>query len=527
MYTPPPVAGLAHSHSRHLPLVQAEAWLRCYGYRTPSLPAGCLESLTEFTRCPTALASLDRSALTAEEYQCTGVLEQDFIELCLRMGYIEVPKIMAHPTPATLANEETDSVTDGPAGAGQTTDRFSFFRPKVQVVLESDDPKSVRELHIRGWKIDEKMMGILAKCLPALASLHTISWWNVGLTEDTFSWFLRILRQCPCVRLTSITLRTNMVDDEGARLISQALQSLQVTNKNLVSLNLAFNHVSDRGAGYIAEALRLHRSLLSLNLAGNRVGDKGALALAEILRHFPLTHKEIVERRKILMEKELQKQPRSPATSQHEDSKSDRPPSHQNTEKSQAAKAMKVSGKKKEKDTPKKEDKSTTNNHATSSTTSLSAQAKKEDTKAARKQLANPDPKPVRGKPVKSATKRGAVSEQEPEPSEVTNPLLEAAESRHGQIFLYGNKVLMNLNVSGNRITEDGLSGFLSSMETQVRESKLIPGTRTPTGLLRLSLARNSFSPSSPVFLRLQELMLGRDPTSNPPSTEETAKDPQ
>lgn len=35
----------------------------------------------------------------AEEYQCTGVLETDFAELCTRSGYTDFPKVVTRPRP--------------------------------------------------------------------------------------------------------------------------------------------------------------------------------------------------------------------------------------------------------------------------------------------------------------------------------------------------------------------------------------------------------------------------------------------
>ncbi|XP_063296484.1 leucine-rich repeat-containing protein 71 isoform X2 [Pelobates fuscus] len=501
--------------------------------------------------------ALDRTHLTAEDYQCTGILEQDFTELCYRVGYIEIPKVLAYPsTPGSEKTENSECADVIQVGSGQTSDRFSYFKPKIQIIMENEDPKSIKEISIRGWKIESKMISVLAKCLPALANLQTVSCWNVGLTDDTFSSFVDILHRCPNVRkvilegtplpqqsfhklitddlpFTHISLRNNKIDDEGARLLSQSLRSLKMTNKSLAVLTLAFNHISDLGACHIAEALRLHRALLSLNLASNQIGDKGALALAEILGHFSLTHTEIVQRRKLLMEKESRDHPRSPATSRHGDAKSDRPPSHQSTvalDKSQVLKSNKGSVKKNPKDAQKKEDKSVANSHGggTSSIMNQAAPAKKDDSKSSKKQLANPDPKNVKGKPVRSATKRTPITEQEKtEHSEITmNPLLEQAVSRDGKIFLSGNKVLMNLNLTGNRITEQGLRGFLTAMETQVQESTLIPGTKTHTGLLRLSLTGNNFSPASATYLRLQELMCNRDPINKPTgSPEDSPKD--
>ncbi|XP_056402225.1 leucine-rich repeat-containing protein 71 isoform X3 [Hyla sarda] len=470
----------------------------------------------------TGFGNQDKTGLTADEYQCTGNLEQDFTELCGRLGYIEIPKVIPRSrppsTPASDKNVFDESVytsdKDSQSGTGPTKDRYSYFKPSIRVELESEDGRSVREISIRGWKIDEKMMGIFAKCLPALPILHKINLWNVGLTDKTFTLFVNILRHCPSVKVISlegnplpdqsyyklisddlglvhISLRNNQIIDEGARLISQILQSLKMTNKNLATLVLSYNHITDLGAAYIAE----------------------------VLGRFALTHTETVERRRLLLEKEAQEQPRSPTTSRHADAKSERPLSHHSSsamdkaEKSQVQKAKSSISKKKEKDPQKKEDKSVSSMvTGTSTVATQPGLTKKEDPKASKKQTSNSDQKNTRGKAVKSATKRAALPEQEVEQTEDINPLLEQAEFKDGKVYLSGNKVLISLNLSRNKITEKGLKSFLAAVETQVQETKPASAVRTQTGLLRLSLGRNKFPAECSTFTQIQEIMLSRDP---------------
>ncbi|XP_075463773.1 leucine-rich repeat-containing protein 71 isoform X2 [Ascaphus truei] len=498
-----------------------------------------------------ALISVDRTSLTPEDYQCTGNLDLDFTELCNRVGYTEIPKVVTRlrvpttPAPEKTTNEEavTMSEKSSLAALSHIQEKFSYFKPSIQAELESEDGKSVREIAIRGWKIDDSMLGIFSKCLPALPNLHVISLWNVGLTNATFASFLDILPHCANVKvvkldgnplaqqsyyklirddllLAHLSLRNNKINDEGARLISEALQSLKMTNKNLISLNLSFNHIADPGARYIAEALRLNRSLLTLNLSNNQIRDDGAEALAEVLGHLSLTHKEIVERRRLLMEKESQEQPRSPALSRHGESKSDRPQSHQSNtviekpDKSQVLKPSKSALKKKDKEPQKKEDRFVGSSSSMPSQTGL---AKKEDLKTAKKQISNIEQKNVRGKAAKSATKRAPLAEVEVEATEITNPLLGKAEYRDGKVFIRGNQVLICLNLLRNRITELGLRGFLAAVEIQLQETKPITGTKCYTGLLRLCLEKNDFPPDNATFVRIQELMVPRDPMHKSP----------
>lgn len=49
-----------------------------------------------------------------------------------------------------------------------------FFRPTIQVELEQEDSKAVKEIYIRGWKVEDRILGIFSKCLPSLSQLQAI-----------------------------------------------------------------------------------------------------------------------------------------------------------------------------------------------------------------------------------------------------------------------------------------------------------------------------------------------------------------
>ncbi|KAM9294556.1 leucine-rich repeat-containing protein 71 [Gastrophryne carolinensis] len=570
----------------------------------------------------------------AEDYQCTGNLEHDVSELCARLGFLKIPKVVPRarapspPASEKTAYEDGDWVSGRDSAGGHVRERASSFQPSIQVEEDSEDSRSIRELSIRGWKIDDRMMTVLSKCLPTLTGLRKISLWNVGLTDSTFCDLIAILRLCPSVRvfalegnplaqqsffklisddlmLSDLSLRNNRIDDDGAVLIGQSLRSLSSTNKTLVSLVLSYNHIGNRGAAQIAQALRCNRSLLSLNLSSNRIGDEGALPLAEVLGRFALTHAELVERRSLLLEKEELELPRSPPTSRRAESKSERPGSHlgsSHAEKSdKSLKSKPGAPKKREKETQRKEEKSPPSHSgggASSAVPQAGGSTKKEEPKSPKKQPGVPDQKNGRGKAVKSATKRvqppeqeetqrkeeksppshsgggassavpqagGSTKKEEPKspkkqpgvpdqkngrgkavksatkrvqppeqeqasPAEPTNPLLARAWHHDGIVLLSGNKVLISLNLSRNRITELGLRGFLAAMEMQNEDSRPISGTRSHTGLLRLAIGlifffffpqNNNFQSDCPTLARLQEVMLPRDPIRKSPRSSE------
>ncbi|XP_054340039.1 leucine-rich repeat-containing protein 71 isoform X9 [Pongo pygmaeus] len=367
-----------------------------------------------------------------EEYQCSGVLETDFAELCTRWSYTDFPKVVNRPRPhppfvpsASMSEKATldDPRLSGSCSLNSLESKYVFFRPTIQVELEQEDSKSVKEIYIRGWKVEERILGIFSKCLPPLTQLQAINLWKVGLTDKTLTTFVELLPLCSStLRIAHLSLRNNNIDDRGAQLLGQALSTLHSCNRTLVSLNLGFNHIGDEGAGYIADGLRLNRSLLWLSLAHNRIQDKGALKLAEVLRAFELTHTEVVERRRLLLEKGTQERSRSPSSSRHGDSKTDREKSQMvgisnstlvdKTDKTQTMKTPKGLGKKKEKswELAKKEEKSGSGQSPTQGT------PKKEDaTKAGKGKVTIPEQKPSRAKGIKigSREKRSILLESE------------------------------------------------------------------------------------------------------------------
>ncbi|XP_058395480.1 leucine-rich repeat-containing protein 71 [Diceros bicornis minor] len=502
-----------------------------------------------------------------EEYQCTGVLETDFAELCTRSGYTDFPKVVTrprrpHPTfvPSASTSEKTpldDPQLSGSCSLNSLESKYAFFRPTIQVEMEPED-KAVKEMYIRGWKVEERILGIFSKCLPPLSQLQAINFWKVGLTDKTLTALVSLLPLCSSTlrkvslegnplpeqsyhklmaldtRIAHLSLRNNNIDDHGAQLLGQALSTLHSHNRTLVSLNLGFNHIGDEGAGYIADGLRLNRSLLWLSLAHNRIQDNGALKLAEVLRPFELTHTEVVERRRLLLEKGTQERSRSPSSSRHGDSKADRekiqPIGASNValvdkaDKMQTMKTPKGLGKKKEKsgEVVKKEEKSGSGQSPTQGT------PKKEDsTKSGKGKVTVPEQKPSKGKGPKTGSReKGSIlleSELVAEAMEMVNPLLEPVEHRDGKVFMPGNKVLLHLNLLRNHITEVGLQGFLTAVQYQAQFSKAKSASKGPVGLLSLSLEKNCFSPQCAAYTMIQELMLPRDPISKAKPREEEA----
>ncbi|KAM6330907.1 leucine-rich repeat-containing protein 71 [Alca torda] len=235
------------------------------------------------------------AALPAEEYQCTGLLEQDFPELCARAGIAAIPKITPRPAPSFPAD------APHPGGEGPRRPPERPHRLPARLEDGGGDAGGPEPLPARpGWPAGTALLPALAALLARCPRLRTLSLEGSPLPELAFPTLLG-----SDSTLAHLSLRNSSVGDAGARRVGQSLAALGSSSRSLVSLVLSFNRISDLGAGYIAQGLRLNRSLLSLSLANNDIGDAGATRLAEVLGPFALTHAEVVERRRLLLAEAL------------------------------------------------------------------------------------------------------------------------------------------------------------------------------------------------------------------------------
>ncbi|XP_071788272.1 leucine-rich repeat-containing protein 71-like isoform X16 [Asterias amurensis] len=482
-------------------------------------------------------ASEDDVNKVPEPYTCTGHFDPDFTELCRRAGLApsEIPTVVIRakrpgtpPPPDPKAKdpnppeEAVDVAEEEPKPKTYVTkERFAYFKPCIQVEMENEDkPATVTEVYIRGWKIDDMMVGIFKTCFPTIEKLHTINFWNTGLTDKTLRDLAAIFPQCPnlkniviegnpipeepwaCIMgedslIINLSLRHNDITDRGASGISSALSTVTTCNKNLISLNLSHNKITDVGAEAIAKGLRMNRILLCLSLASNRITDKGAMKFGELLSRFPLTHEEVVERRKLLRDKGSPDRGsgKSPPPSRRAESK-DRPGSVR------SGSHLDKGDKKRDKSSKKKDNKKD-----------------KDDGKGGTKKAdtwkkAETVTKTTKGKKTTSSKdkKGGAMPESEsPDMVEAINPLLESVESIEGQLWIPGNRSIISLNLSRNEIGEAGLKSILLAVQYQITLANLAPNPALK-GLMRLSLGRNPIRADSEAYQKIQDLMLTRDP---------------
>ena len=125
--------------------------------------------------------------------------------------------------------------------------------------------------------------------------------------------------------------------------------------------------------------------------------------------------------------------------------------------------------------------------------------------------------------------KKGADDDNHDIP-EIVHPLLESIERRGDEIWVLGNRVLLNLNVSRNKIGEVGMKAILEAVLYQIDisdggsesgEGKCGPGY----GLIRLCVQRNRLAPDHDLMVKIEEAMSTRNPFQKPPTPSPTNED--
>ncbi|XP_077600231.1 leucine-rich repeat-containing protein 71 isoform X4 [Stigmatopora nigra] len=439
---------------------------------------------------------------TFDDYECSGNVMTDFPGLCALLDMKDIPAIK---TKSGSSNQES-------APGGRQSHKKpvpDVFKPLIQVQLENGDPYSTSSLKIFGWTVDEPIIRVLCKMISSMAILHTIY-------------------------LTHLNLRNNRIEDEGVRLLASGLSTSRSANRSLISLNLSFNHIGDVGAGYLAKGLRFNRTLLFLTLSNNHIGDLGATQLAMVFGEIVLTHEEIVQRRKLLLEKMHSITDPPGVMQQHKEV-----PSRGINGKTIWRETRTIC-KRTQKGTLKKlkcicstsavDDHSCVAKIASDQVPSIASNAslnlnKGENKSTAKKrETSKPDGKRAPTKDQKCLKKaegqdmeeKTHVFDQEnKKPLDLVSPLLnESARQRDGELVLPGNTTLVSLSLAGNRITEVSLPQFLTSLQMQ----------EGGKGLLRLCLQRNNFALECESYVKLKELMTFRDPL-NKKTEEEIEED--
>uniref|UniRef100_A0A2C9LP74 Leucine-rich repeat-containing protein 71 n=1 Tax=Biomphalaria glabrata TaxID=6526 RepID=A0A2C9LP74_BIOGL len=484
-------------------------------------------------------------------HKCTGSFEKDFTELCKQNAMSAIPNVLLRQKSLTgqsgsvdlksskredkkqpvaqvhdASEADTEINEDGepielPPKTYTTKPIFEYLKPSVQVEMDNPDKfDTVTEVYVRGWKIDATMMEIFRQCWLTLDRLHTINLWNTGLTESTLHTLATFLPQC--LNLVNVVLDGNTVKEEnwsellglesliqhlslrhckitdkGAEKIGKALGHAKWCNTKLITLNLSGNLIGDVGAQALAEGLRMNRTLLSLTLMSNNIADKGSEKLAETLSRFPLTHEEIVERRKLLSDRSS---PERKSFDIFSLSQSYSSISGEDIKEKDAKEGTKTVKKDKEGDGRGSKSKASDTRGTRGATI---ADATKSVT-------AKKDKKPGKGRPVPTDSEDADLMNSDG--SDQLSALLENGEFMDGQYWIAGNRVLVNLNLARNNIGEEGLAAILKAIQYQTTLALANENKPGANGLLRLQLHKNNFSFDCEAYRKLTDLMASKDP---------------
>ncbi|CAF3653656.1 unnamed protein product [Adineta steineri] len=110
-------------------------------------------------------------------------------------------------------------------------------------------------------------------------------------------------------KILNLSLRFCNITDTNAERLANALGNMSKQNWRLLTLNLSGNQIGDNGGKSFATALRYNRTLISLNLSSNFLTDKSGILLALVLRKIVLTQEEIVHRRYLLSKRYAETHP--------------------------------------------------------------------------------------------------------------------------------------------------------------------------------------------------------------------------
>ena len=462
-------------------------------------------------------------------YQPTGEFEKDVIEL---FSILCIPVIVAHRPKLPITSRETtttsrtrddkkntntslqetdknfESEVEAPPVTYVLSENKEYFKARIEIETEIENNKGyIKELYLRGWLADMRVMDIFAITLPYLEKLTVLDMWNAGLTDETLNCLYECLRSSSSLKtlgldgnhfvtgqrfdiflfqdeklcLQNLSLRNCKLDEIGALHLGNSLTE----NINLLTLNLCYNTLADEGAKHLAECLRLNRTLLSLNIGSNGIGDEGVKYISEALTTFPLSHDQVVARR---MLKSFYYN-----ESLHGDSSQDSSLStNRQGEKKSRGKTL---AKKAE----------------TSSTKGRDTKLEKTNSDAQ---------KNLKGKRSKPSSKSDRVdSPLQNNDDNAINPLLEKVRNINGELWISANRTLINLNLSRNKLTKTGLDLLNAAMIFQV-DLALENNRVTGCGLMKLNIQNNSFCQDDPTYISFNELMKKRNPFYKPPISE-------
>ena len=390
-------------------------------------------------------------------------------------------------TPAEDGDTEASEPSEPPTPSIKQSETRSkeYFDPSVELELAKDDT-DVKAVHVVGWRIPESsfqallwtVKGYLSAGHPSLTTLRLVS---AGLTDSMVSTLSNTLRRIS--NITTLHIHSNppiaplvlsglLATDTfvgPSPLVTLSIQFCGVTNSgaselalelrknfNLQTLSLYGNKLTDDGGVKVARALRINRTLKVLDLGHNDIGNATIMELELALTEFPLSHDEVVARRRLLL-----------VAAGVDDGTSDE-------------RGDSRSGKR---------------------GTMLSRKSSKSDLRKGGKGAASPPKKGAKGKAGKDKKATAAEEEKEPPSSPLIDP--EPRLGDRGQLIINGSWALNCLNVGrellaqqqnccvdtdtflyiGNNITVEGLESLLRIVKFQAKHCT--PSAEESQGVLQ------------------------------------------
>lgn len=230
-------------------------------------------------------------------YTLTGNFEADFTELCIRAGFpsMKIAIRQQRPTIASPTENTTSSLRgeknvikediakseegiqedeeEPPPTTFLIRDKYSYFQPKVEIEMDDEAKSSVKDIYVRGWKIDDRILDIFLLTIPPLDKLTKIDFWNNGLTDDSINSLATAIQGLP--NLKTLNLDNNPITLQRYGVFLGEESTIQ-------NLSLRNCYVNDMGAKFIGNALTTNKSLISLNLCYNKLTCDGATNLFKV-----------------------------------------------------------------------------------------------------------------------------------------------------------------------------------------------------------------------------------------------------
>lgn len=507
-------------------------------YSPPNATIISSTALTDSVVCGIGLTK-EEKLKRYEKFRSSGDFEKDFKELCSLLDLqINIRHRCKLPTMTTMTTNRGENETkmkddkknncsrdtcslaehEGcPATYVVTKNDHDYFQPCVEIVSDNEAGKDfVKAVYVRGWKVNQCSVAVLTKFIPELDHLTNLDLWNAGLNDETLDTVGKSVAASPSLQalsldgnsfvrnqrfdvflnndgknaLQNLSLRNCHLKEEGAAYLGEALS----TNKHLLTLNLCFNKIGDVGVCRIAEGLRINRTLLSLNVGCNGITDIGVKSISETISTFPLTHEQIVTKRLKMSEFigdvfAPLKRGSMLAT-----------PSNSRTQ-SGKTKDKEHRGSLKKRDSIKAKDIGTRRDRLSSESIKVQKVQKPKN-------------------PVKVEVVKSPLQSEEMDGSEFMNPLLEKTNHVNGELWIPGNRSLININLSRNRVSKLGLQFLYRSVLYQVelaRETNCINGC----GIMRICLQNNPINVDDSTYIALIALLKSRDPIRKEVSGEE------